>query len=168
VVVDRLWTKYNQRQHNFDQEYSFLAVIKDVVTARKIEFATSTDLDGIDMDFGHATRSRNAQLREQSDSAVSEIFLDTVRFLPEELRHDFLNFLKSDSVNARNQFLATVLPWMSRNLKRKRSEESADGSYEEQKQPQPKRARVNQRETKDRNARGPRRSKRIAAKGQRK
>ncbi|KKZ62366.1 hypothetical protein EMCG_03233 [[Emmonsia] crescens] len=164
-VVDRLSTKYNRRQHNYDQEYSFLALLKDVVTARKIGFATPTDLDGIDMDFGHAIRSRNSQLREQSDSAVSKIALATVRLLPDNIRHDFLNFIKSDSINARHRFLVKVLPWMSQNLKRKRSDEldePDDEPYEGQKQPQPKRIHAN------RNIQKPRRSARLAAKEERK
>ncbi|OJD12479.1 hypothetical protein AJ78_06933 [Emergomyces pasteurianus Ep9510] len=101
----------------------FLALLKDVVTARKIGFATLTDLDDIDDDFGHAIRSRNSRLQEQSDNAVGKTALNTVRALPDNIRHDFLNFLKSDTINARHLFLAKVLPWMSQNLKRKRSDE---------------------------------------------
>ncbi|KAK2810616.1 hypothetical protein FQN50_002873 [Emmonsiellopsis sp. PD_5] len=160
--VDRLWEKYNHRQHTLDQEYQFLVTLKNTVTARKVEWATPTDLQAIDVDFGRAALTLTEGLEKEAKRAVSAVALDTVRLLPDEVKLDFLNFLKSDSVNARHRFLARVLPCMTRSLKRKRlddgdddddatggdggvDDDDDDDDPQEQKQPQPKRARINRK-----------------------
>ncbi|KKZ68762.1 hypothetical protein EMCG_05629 [[Emmonsia] crescens] len=162
--VDRLWTRYNKRQHNLDREYPFLSILKDVVAARKSMLVMPTDVNEIDVDFEGAIQTRNSQLQEQADRAVASIYVDTVRLLPDNLRHYFLNFLKSDSINDRLLFLTNVLTWMTGKLKRKRSDDSDEGVYEEQKQQRLKKIHTNQRETRIRNIQNPRRSKRLAAK----
>ncbi|KAK2752175.1 hypothetical protein FQN55_008065 [Onygenales sp. PD_40] len=174
--VDRLWEKHNHRQHTLDQEYQFLVALKNAVTARKVEWATPTDLQAIDVDFGLAALTQTEELKREAKRAVSAVALDTVRLLPDEVKIDFLNFLKSDSVNARHRFLARVLPCMTRSLKRKRLDDGdgdgdatdgdGDNDHEddsrEQKQPQPKRARINQPKANTGEPQGSRRSASFA------
>ncbi|PGH12799.1 hypothetical protein AJ79_04023 [Helicocarpus griseus UAMH5409] len=111
-----------------------------------MEYATLTDLDGIGADFGRAIQRGNSKLKEQAYSAMSAVALNIVRLLPDDKRHYCLNFLESDALNPRLKFLTSVLPWVCRELKRKRSNGRDDGSPREQAQRQLKRSRCSRQD----------------------
>lgn len=125
--IDSLLSTCNRRNVGVCDDLVILKMLRTVVAKQPVVHnGEVVNLDHLRMELETSVEQKFAELRKAARCAEFDIYLAGANALPMDKSNRFLKFLRSDTLEARDTFIAEVLPWMVKALLEARTRSAVD------------------------------------------
>ncbi len=115
--VDDLLLKCNHRSIQFYDDPVVLRMLREVMAKKhSVHTGGAVNLKDIESDLQLSIHQRLIELQKATRDAKFSVYLKGANLMPGHKSFQFLSFLRDDTLDARNTFIAEVLPWMVRTI----------------------------------------------------